>query len=170
MIKKALLIIGFCMVGTLSGMQREKSTPDEALKKLKVLYKTFTKQERVLWLLQCAREGNVKDVQLLLELATPVNSTDQEKCTPLYWAALQGHVEVVKFLLSREDVEVNAANNARETPLLLAADHGHAEVVKVLLGTADVKVNVANSQGARPLHVAAEKGRIEVVKLLLGQT
>ncbi len=151
MIKKALLIIGFCMAGTLSGMQREKSRPDETLRELRTQYEGLTKQKRSDLLLQCAREGNVIPVQVLLKLATPVNCTDKNKWTPLHWAAHCGHVEVVKLLLGRPDVEVNVADSDGARPLHLAAQHGHVEVVKLLLGKAGVEVNAAANDGFMPL-------------------
>ena len=156
MIKKALLIIGFCMAGTLTGMQQEKSNalPDQTLEKLKKQYKSLNRQERKLLLLKCALEGKVIQVKALIELKTPVNWTDKNKHTPLHFAAMHGRKEVVEFLLDRPDIEANAVANNGCTPLHCAVLKGHIEVVEFMLGRNDIKVNAAGNNGATPLHSA----------------
>jgi ankyrin repeat protein len=47
--------------------------------------------------------------------------------TPLCWAALKGHTEVVKVLLSR-GMDVDTKDDQLYTPLMLAAQKGHAGV------------------------------------------
>ena len=169
MINKALLIIGFCMAGTL----REQPTPDETLIKLRTQYERLSRLERRVLLLQCASEGKVIHVQVLIESKTPVNCTDQNKFTPLHLAVLRGDVEAVKLLLGRPDVMVNAVTSDGFTPLHFATVEGNVEVVKLLLGGDYVEVNLtantSDTTGYTPLHCAAGAGHVEVVKLLLGR-
>ena len=167
MVKKALLIISFCMGGTLTGMQREKLV--QVLKELKKQYRSLNRQERRYLLLQSASKGKLIDVQVLIQMETPVNTTDQYKNTPLHFAAHQGHAEVVKLLLGRDDIQVNAAGSHDYMPLHFAAQQGHEEVVKLLLGRPEIKVNAAAGNGVTPLHFAAQNGHIKVVELLLSR-
>ena len=96
-----------------------------------------------------------------------VEEESKKGITPLEWAAMKGHTEVVKVLLdNKADVNVSRPTDGA-TPLYIAAQNGHTEVVKLLLDhEADVNVS-RHTDGATPLYVAAENGHTEVVKLLL---
>ena len=85
---------------------------------------------------------------------------------PLSWAALAGHVEVVKALLAA-GASVNQARTVDgTTPLHAAAATGHAEVVAVLL-EAGADVDAKCDDGATALHVACARDHPLVVRLLL---
>jgi len=49
-----------------------------------------------------------------------INESDFSGCTPLAWAARNGHGEVVKLLLERKEVNPNKPDIHRRTPLLFA--------------------------------------------------
>ena len=93
--------------------------------------------------------------------------------TALHLAAQGGHLDVVKYLLSRDTVDVNARDaDLGETPLAHAVSNGHLDVVKYLLSRGDIDVN---SRADRlfwhytPLHWAAGGGRLDMVKYLLSR-
>jgi len=89
--------------------------------------------------------------------------------TPLLWAAECGHEEVVRMLLTRQDINPDLAGTGW-TPLLLAAKHGHGGVVKMLLERENVDPNRADTQyGRTPLSWAAGHGHEGAVKMLLDQ-
>ena len=112
-------------------------------------------------------------VELVASLASAqgceINARDGAGCTPLLWAAKNGHDGVVRLLLERKDVDPNQSNNQGSTPLSWAADNGHEGVVKLLLERADTNPNSADSQDNTPLLWAALSGHEGVVKLLLGR-
>ncbi len=69
---------------------------------------------------------------MLLERGVNINTVTADGATPLYLAAQNDHVEIVKMLLEKEaDVNKVRANGA--TPLFIAAQNGHVEVVKIVL-------------------------------------
>jgi ankyrin repeat protein len=85
--------------------------------------------------------------------------------TPLMLAALEGHMEVVTFLVE-EGADVNARDADGETPLYMAAGWGHEEVVAFLLSRgADARTS--NRHGSTPLHEASCEGHLRIVRLLL---
>ena len=98
-----------------------------------------------------------------------VNAYDCTGMTPLTWASMKGHGEVVKVLLQRADVNPDQADTLfGQPPLSWASMRGHGEIVKVLLQRADVNPDRSDIQyGRTPLAWAAEKGHEGVVKMLL---
>ncbi|RPA96249.1 ankyrin, partial [Choiromyces venosus 120613-1] len=66
------------------------------------------------------------------------NTADTSGQTPLLWAAMNGHPEVVKILLDRKDVDLNTADTRGQTPLLWAARNEHLGMVKILLERDDI--------------------------------
>jgi len=64
-------------------------------------------------------------------MSTPTGQTTGH--TPLSWAAMTGHWQVVKQLLDRQDISSDWSDNEGNTPLSWAAINGHESVVKQLL-------------------------------------
>ena len=122
-------------------------------------------------LVQAAHHGNVGAVCGLLQQGADVEARDEDDYTPLLAAARGGHLDVVKYLLSRGDVDVNVGwkNDIYGwTPLHYAATYDRLDMVKYLLSRDDVDVDVrANYRDSSPLHWSARDGRLEVVKYLL---
>ena len=85
--------------------------------------------------------------------------------TPLHYAALQGHADVVTALLEA-GASVDAVDKQGDTPLHYAAGQGHADVARALL-EAGASVRAANQQRKTPLHLAADRGHAEVSTALL---
>eukprot|EP00992_Anisonema_acinus_P013965 TRINITY_DN9031_c0_g2_i1.p1 TRINITY_DN9031_c0_g2~~TRINITY_DN9031_c0_g2_i1.p1 ORF type:complete len:537 (-),score=115.20 TRINITY_DN9031_c0_g2_i1:88-1698(-) len=85
--------------------------------------------------------------------------------TPLLAAALNGHLEIVRYLLGL-GVVVDAPLAAGATPLYAAAQNGHADIAKLLLSF-NADPAHANSNGATPLFIAGQKGHAEVVAVLV---
>ncbi|KAH7859046.1 hypothetical protein Vadar_030800 [Vaccinium darrowii] len=88
--------------------------------------------------------------------------------TPLHLAALRGHLDFTKALLTRKPKLATELDSLRCSPLHLASAEGHVEVVQALLRV-NTDVCVSRDQDGRiPLHLAAMKGRVEIIRELLG--
>ncbi|KAK0451233.1 ankyrin repeat-containing domain protein [Desarmillaria tabescens] len=97
---------------------------------------------------------------------------DLRKDLPLGVAAQEGHLEMVKLLLSRDDVDDNQADPERRyrTPPMEAARNGHPEVVRALLECGRMEsLNTACENGASALFWAVWGGHSGVVRILLAQ-
>ncbi len=110
--------------------------------------------------------GDVSTAARLLEKSPElVGVFDSLGQTPLYWAARQGHADVVELLLAK-GADPSAAMSCKDTPLHAAAEMGHRDVAEMLLEHG-AQVNATSSGDDTPLHRAAKRGDAEMVRLLL---
>ena len=79
--------------------------------------------------------GIVEILPAVLEMKEwDVNARDNASCTPLIWAVVRGHEEVVKLLLKRGDVNPDLEDSRwNQTPLKWATQLGHEGAVQVFL-------------------------------------
>src|SRR5580704_5644017 len=80
-----------------------------------------------------AESGNLEKVKALIK-ENPSSASSKEDTwgkTPLHYAAMRGHKDVVELLLAN-GADVNAEDNFGETPLHCAAD-GNKDLVALLL-------------------------------------
>ena len=110
--------------------------------------------------------GIEKAVSLLLADGYAADVKDAGGRSSLSWASCKGHMEVVKLLLSRKDVDVNSRDDKYNTPLHIAAAQGYNGIVKQLLAHKDIEVNPNSTLYGTPLLVAAKNGHLAVIKLL----
>ena len=101
------------------------------------------------------------------EFPGDVNERSDGGYTALAYAALNGHVDVVRLLLETPGVDCNAPNDEGESPLYLAASKGRTQVVTALLGHPEVLVETMRWDGRTALLQAAGEGHDTVVSLLL---
>ncbi len=129
--------------------------------------------------------GNFSQLQMMLSKGTPIDKGDKFGTrtfpehslnipksftnilvgnTALYFAAMNGNVEIVGLLL-RSGANINLQSNpVKETALHVASRNGHELVVKILLKFgADAKVG--NFSGSLPIHLAARNGHIEIIQV-----
>ncbi|XP_051227873.1 uncharacterized protein [Lolium perenne] len=116
--------------------------------------------------LHCAAFGGcLESCRFLVEeCGIDVNAVSKTGGTPMSYAAKEGNVQVMRYLLDRGG---NPAmpDKRGSTPLHGAALGGHCEAVRLLLSKG-VPVDPVDHRGA-PLHLAASKDHVEVVKVLL---
>tara|TARA_B110000091_G_scaffold212451_1_gene259225 strand:- start:4 stop:1314 length:1311 start_codon:yes stop_codon:yes gene_type:complete len=119
---------------------------------------TCTKMEGCSPLCLAAMKGHAKAVALLLELEglvqRMVELRDEKKHrTPLMWAARNGHLLVVKLLLSRGNANVLTRDVDGLDAVTLAADFGQVDIIrafdrhKVLKKRMKEENNLARSRG-----------------------
>ena len=86
--------------------------------------------------------------------------------TALIKACAYKNEEVVRELLSREDIDVNA-DSEHGCALYEACGAGDLNIVKQLLNHPDIDINICDMFNVTPIMRAMEKGKIEVVEELL---
>ncbi|CZR64859.1 uncharacterized protein PAC_14758 [Phialocephala subalpina] len=78
----------------------------------------------------------------------------------------EGHLEIIKMIMKRREVNLSAKNRYDETPLQSVARKGHFEIVKFLIDKGALTND--HIQGNQALIGAASAGHFEIVKLLCG--
>ncbi|KAM9734146.1 ankyrin repeat and protein kinase domain-containing protein 1 [Menidia menidia] len=105
---------------------------------------------------------------LLLEHGADATLGDEDRWTPIHFAAQNGDERSVRLLLDK-----GAAADAREkdgwTPLHLACQNGHETVVRLLLSrlSEEAVAEREKLRGRTALHLASYYGHLSIVQLLL---
>ena len=117
-------------------------------------------------LLACSR-GDLGLFRRLTRHVTVDFNLSGDVGTPLCLAAVLGHADLVKELLSKPGIDVNLGQYNRCTPLHFAVQAGHVRIVEMLLAAPGINVNLVTSGDTTPLFAGALEGRTEIVRLLL---
>lgn len=126
------------------------------------------------------KEGNKKKVEEIINNFNRntgdnlESSQDDNGYSPLFYAAENGHMEIVKYLIEL-GVSIDAAGYAtQKTPLGIAVYNGHIEIVKYLVekgANIDKKDHLGNTILSKSLLLPVEckdkKKKIEILKYLI---
>lgn len=125
---------------------------------------------RLSLLYEAAHNGNVTTLLELLQQDVLILDrliVDGFTETPLHVAAILGHDDFVKEILSRKPQLAKELDSQRSSPLHLAAAKGHVETVKALLVVGSDMCFARDRQGRNPVYLAAVKGRLHVLAELV---
>ncbi|KAG8040609.1 hypothetical protein G9C98_002605 [Cotesia typhae] len=108
-----------------------------------------------------AYKGKFTAVKNLLDQDDKLKTkTDSSERMLIHWAALGGHNDLVKHLLS-----IGSPVDPQDD--YASSKNWQSICIKLVENSADI--NIADKRGATPLHRAASKGNVEVLKFLLAQ-
>ncbi len=118
-------------------------------------------------LYEAAKDGEVMEINQLLDRGANVNCSINGDGSPLIGAARNGRLEAVRLLLDR-GADPNMAVPGDGNPLIMAARDGQADVVTLLLDRgARIDEVVPGDENA--LIQASSSGQLAVVKLLVSR-
>ena len=98
------------------------------------------------------------------------NERDDFGATPIHFAARNGNLECLKWLVTRSGVSPNAVARNGATAAHDAAAMGHLGCLHYLLENTACSASDATVEGATALHMACRFGRLKVVKWLMDYT
>ncbi|GAW16892.1 hypothetical protein ANO14919_063380 [Xylariales sp. No.14919] len=114
-----------------------------------------------------AEYGHKEVVRTLLQYGARADSTDRSGRTPLFYAAIKGHEEIVAILQHEENVRIDSKDEIYgQTPLSWAAEGGHTAVVKLLISSG-ANPDASDNHGRTALSWAAERAHVDVLRLLI---
>jgi 7,8-dihydropterin-6-yl-methyl-4-(beta-D-ribofuranosyl)aminobenzene 5'-phosphate synthase len=115
---------------------------------------------------KAAMDGNMEEVKALIaENPDLTDVKDEQGLTPLFYAVIRGHKDVVELLLDR-GADVNIQDNIGYSPLYVAAFRGNKEMLQFLVAKG-ADPNQKNGMGMTALHDMAAQGQKEIVALLV---
>ncbi len=130
-----------------------------------------------------AAAGDLRTVMVLLQHTEfDINATDNEGNTALHEAVkerevkekeveinVEDRINVIKYLLTCENINPTIKNKMGQTLLYFAAESGEVGMLEVLLKQPAIANLLSNQDesGNTPLHAAVEKNHAEAVKLIL---
>uniref|UniRef100_A0A0N4ZXD3 Protein kinase domain-containing protein n=1 Tax=Parastrongyloides trichosuri TaxID=131310 RepID=A0A0N4ZXD3_PARTI len=101
--------------------------------------------------------GHDKVVLYLRSQGVPVDVKDRRGDTPLFWAARNGHNNILKLLSKDKGVNINHINKSGETALHVATRYSQFASVQTLL-ECGANLNIQDEHGESPLHIASWHG------------
>ena len=116
-------------------------------------------------LFDTVKNGNINEVESLLNKGADVNAKDEDGETPLYRASFWNLVGIAKLLIEN-GADVNAKDTYGFTPLYWASYKGYADIAKFLIDNG-ADVNAQNNYGWAPLYCALDLNQIGIAKLLI---
>ncbi|XP_071093620.1 26S proteasome non-ATPase regulatory subunit 10-like, partial [Haliotis cracherodii] len=115
-----------------------------------------------------AEKGHREVVKLLVNDGADVTLLNDVGNNILHVACRGSDVEMVKFLLSLNMVDINSRGWRNRTPVLEAAVNGRRDVVELLMSEG-ADVSMGDDDGNSTLHLACVGGYVETVKFVLSQ-
>lgn len=146
-----------------------KNTIDPDLKKLSMNHR-YT----VTALCIAAEKGCIETCKELVKLGAKVNESNGHEWVPLHYAAYNGSLELVDFLLNN-NANINALTYSKYTPLTLCVSNTgllsqtpkerEDIVLKLIKSGTDLKLSTCS--GMTPLHYATQNSCVNIVKHLI---
>jgi ankyrin repeat protein len=115
---------------------------------------------------KAAREGDVDAVERLLAQAPELLDAKVLGLTPLIWAAVGGHLGLVRWLVDH-GAGIHETCGGDATALYYACGRGRSSLVRLLLDEG-ADPTVAAERTSTPLMIASLGGHLETVRVLLG--
>lgn len=96
-----------------------------------------------------------------------IDAKDMYGRTQLSYAAAQGDLECVTYMIDQLGADPDTRDLMGRTPLSYAAEKGELEILRLLINSCETNLDDPNNDGKTPLSYAAENGQSAVVDVLL---
>ena len=117
----------------------------------------------------CSQNEHEVVKQILARDTVDVNHPSTDGSTPLWIAAANGHLAVVRVLVGNKFVDVDLPHAKKQTtPLFAAVSGGHLEVAQLLVDKG-AAFDCTDKLGDTLLHAAAQNGHDKILSYLFSR-
>ncbi|XP_067669979.1 ankyrin-3-like [Haliotis asinina] len=113
-----------------------------------------------------ARYGHEEIFHFLVRNGSDVTHVSNDDDNVLHFACLGGNVEIVKYILSQDFIDINSRGKFGRTPVMKAAWGGHVSLFD-LLERVGADLSLVSEQGDTVLHLACHRDHVPMVKHIL---
>jgi len=114
-------------------------------------------------LIEACKNNDLQDVEYYLQHNADVNQVNHRGQTPLFIASLNNNIEIIRLLLSVENIDVNPVADLGFTPLSITRS---VAIVHMLI-EAGANINQRDHLGRTLLMNVSQRGRTEIVRILI---
>lgn len=97
-----------------------------------------------------------------------IDSLDQRNLYPMYYACLNGNLELCRLLIGKCFVSFTQYDRNKPTPIHAACYNGNMDIFNLLV-LANCPLKIADDRRETCLHIAARHGHLEIVKILVSK-
>ncbi|KAI0867291.1 ankyrin repeat-containing domain protein [Hypoxylon argillaceum] len=116
-------------------------------------------------LYNAAKCGDLDTLQQLLCQGVNPSVKNVRNESPLWIAASRGHLEVVKCLVQRSDVDINSRSSLGRPPIFCPSADGDMPIVEILVGAGAI-TDIQDVDGETAISMAKKNGYSQIVHLL----
>ncbi|XP_046566060.1 probable palmitoyltransferase AKR2 [Haliotis rubra] len=113
-----------------------------------------------------AANGHRKVFDLVMCKGGDASLVDKSGDNILHWVCRGGHVEMVKYVISLNIVDINSRGFNGRTPMMVAAANGHSKVFDLAMSKGG-DASLADKNGDNMLHCVCRGGDVEMVKYVI---
>lgn len=117
-------------------------------------------------ILAAAAKGDTRAVLALVKSGANPNTRDAGGATPVWVAAMNGHTQTVRALVTKCHADATTPTKGGETPVFAAAFSGHTDTVRALV-KCGADPDTADELGLAPVVIAAHNDKSETVRALV---
>ncbi|XP_046548423.1 protein fem-1 homolog A-like [Haliotis rubra] len=115
-----------------------------------------------------AANGHKDVVEFLVEHGADLSRVYGGGSSTLHLASFGGHLDVVRYIVAQNKVNINSRGWKKKTPVMVAAEMGEKDVVEFLVEHG-AYLSLLLASGNNILHLACKGGHLEVVKYIVSQ-
>ncbi|XP_067670056.1 serine/threonine-protein phosphatase 6 regulatory ankyrin repeat subunit A-like [Haliotis asinina] len=115
-----------------------------------------------------ARKGYKKIFDLLVNTGCDLSQVSGDGDNILHHACLGGYLDIVKYILQEQIVDINSRGKYGRTPVMKAAWGGHKRVLNLLVDKGG-DISMLDNESDNIIHVACIRGNVAMVKNILAK-
>ncbi|XP_067667463.1 ankyrin repeat domain-containing protein 50-like [Haliotis asinina] len=116
-----------------------------------------------------AAQGHRRVFDLIMSKGGDASLVDKNDDNILHWVCRGGHVEMVRYIISINVVDINSRGYYRRTPMMVAAAKGHRQVLDLVMSKGG-DASLVDAYGDNILHLASWQGQAMMMKHILSKT